>query len=235
MREEGPYEDPDGHHGPGHRRGGDPYRGAGQGAQTGGARCGYRVQRGRLCAGDHRRRHPALPGTHAPAEPGGHGPGPQDPAGDHPKGGPGCGPRPRPDPRLPVRGAVPPDGLPLCHHRPLGVRHPGAPALPHRLGGADGGGVRGHQGLPDPGVRPATGAHLGDHQRHRHGEVLPRGVRGAGDPGIRSGQRETHIVLCEPDGRGPGSGGRPAHPDCPGAGPGHPGHPASHRRGRQRL
>ena len=37
-------------------------------------------------------------------------------------------------------GAVPPDGLPLCHYRPLGVRHPGAPALPHRLGGADGGG-----------------------------------------------------------------------------------------------
>ena len=28
---------------------------------------------------------------------------------------------------------------------------------------------------------------------------------------------------------------RAAHPDCPGAGPGHPGHPASHRRGRQRL
>ena len=53
-------ENPYGHHGPGHRRGGDPHCGAVQGAGPPGAPGCHCVQRRRLCPGDRRRRHPAL-------------------------------------------------------------------------------------------------------------------------------------------------------------------------------
>ena len=207
------HEDPDGHHGAGHRRGGDPYRGAGQGAEAPGPRHPHRLQRRRLRGGGGGGGHPPLSGPPQPAQRDRHEPGPAGAAGTHRPGAARRGPRPRPHSGVFVRTAAAQAALCLCHLLPRGVRGERGIEAAVQLGGAHPGGVGGHPGLSDGAVQPPRGADHPDHQRHRHGKIFPGGVRGGG-----------------PEGAGPGE--RPGGGPCQPPGPGRlPHRPAAHRPG----